>query len=382
MELIYKQFVDEIFDENGILKDISIKVPENFNFSYDVIDKLAEKKPDKTALIWCDVSGDEKTFTFAQLKELSMKAANYLQSLGIRRGDKVMLVLKRHYEWWYTVLALHRLGATCVPATNLLTKKDLVYRFNAAEIKAIICTATCDISQYVDQAQPECPSLKVKCLVRGNKEGWEDYKEGVKKASSDFQRPTGELASQNDDLMFLYFTSGTSGLPKMVGHDFTYPLGHIVTAKYWQDVREDGCHITVAETGWAKAVWGKIYGQWLAETAIFVYDFDKFVPHELLEVISKHKVTTFCAPPTIYRFFIQEDLSKYDLSSLKHATIAGEALNPEIFEQFKKGHRLRVDGRIWTDRDDAHRCKFGGNETKARLYGETFSYVPCGYRGR
>lgn len=334
MDLIYKQYVDEVFDKNGILCDIKIKVPENFNFAYDITDKLAEKTPDKNALVWCDVEGREKTVTFAELKILSDKAANYFKSIGIGRGSKVMLILKRHYEWWYMVLALHKLGAVCLPATNLLTEKDLVYRFNSAEVDTIISTAMCGVPPYVESAEAKSPTLKRKIIVRGRRDGWLSFEDGMAQAPEEFIRPTGKDASQNDDLFYLYFTSGTSGMPKMVAHDYTYPLAHIFTAKYWHNADPGGMHLTVAETGWAKAIWGKIYGQWLCETTVFVYDFDKFVPHDLLSILEKYKVTTFCAPPTIYRFFIQEDISKYDLSSLKYAAIAGEALNPEVYEKF------------------------------------------------
>ena len=227
MELIYKQYVEETFDENGVLSNLTVKVPENFNFSYDIMDKLAEKTPDKEALVWCDVDGDEKTFTFAELKTLSDKTANFLKAQGVRRGSKVMLILKRHYEWWYTVLALHKLGAACIPATNLLTKKDLVYRFNSAEVDTIIVTAKNDIAEYVDEAEKESASLKKKIIVRGEREGWVNFAQGVEQADSHFKRPTGDQASQNDDIFYLYFTSGTTGMPKMVAHDYTYPLGHI-----------------------------------------------------------------------------------------------------------------------------------------------------------
>ncbi len=339
---LYKEYVEETFDEKGLLTDFKLKVPENFNFAYDVMDRLAEGNPDGEALVWCNVEGDEKILTYADLKRLSDKTANFLKSCGIGRGSKVMLILKRHYEWWYTVLALHKLGAVCLPATNLMTKKDLVYRFQSADVDAIIATGTCDVTKYADEAALECPSLKTKIIVKGEREGWINFTEEVEKASENFVRPTGEDASQNSDLLYLYFTSGTSGMPKMVAHDYTYPLAHIVTAKYWHNVQEGGRHITVAETGWAKAIWGKIYGQWLCGTALFVYDFDKFVPADVLEMVSKYKVTTFCAPPTIYRFFIQEDLSKYDLSNLKYACIAGEALNPEVFEKFKEATGIKL----------------------------------------
>ncbi len=338
----YKEYVEETFDQNRVLTDFKIKVPENFNFAYDVMDRFAAENPSGEALAWCNVEGEERFFTYADIKTLSDKTANFLQSQGITRGSKVMLILKRHYEWWYTVLALHKLGAVCIPATNLLTKKDLVYRFQTGEISAVIASGTCDITKYIDEAAPECPTLKTKIIVRGSREGWLNFTDEVEKASSDFIRPTGELASQNTDLMLLYFTSGTSGMPKMVARDYTYPLGHILTAKHWHNVVDGGRHITVAETGWAKAVWGKIYGQWFCGTALFVYDFDKFVANDVLSMVSKYKVTTFCAPPTIYRFFIQEDLSKYDLSSLTYACTAGEALNAEVFERFKEYTGLRL----------------------------------------
>ncbi len=340
--LLYKEYVEETFDEKGLLTDFKLKVPENFNFAYDVMDRLAAENPDGEALVWCNVSGDEKILTYADLKRLSDKTANFLKSCGIGRGSKVMLILKRHYEWWYTVLALHKLGAVCLPATNLMTKKDLVYRFQSAEVDAIIATGTCDVTKYADEAAALCPTLKTKIIVKGEREGWLNFTEGVEKASDVFVRPTGEDASQNSDLLYLYFTSGTSGMPKMVAHDYTYPLAHILTAKYWHNVQEGKRHITVAETGWAKAIWGKIYGQWFCGASLFVYDFDKFVPADVLEMLSKYKVTTFCAPPTIYRFFIQEDLSKYDLSNLKYACIAGEALNPEVFEKFKEATGLKL----------------------------------------
>jgi len=342
MDLICKQYITETYDEKGIIKDYTVNVPENFNFSYDVIDKLAVELADKTAIVWCDVEGNEKTFTFAQLKTLSDKTANFLKQQGIKRGDKVMLILKRHYEWWYTVLALHKLGATCIPATHLLTKKDLVYRFTSADVSAIIATGQEKVAEFVDEAQKDSPTLKTKIIVRGKREGWVDFGEGVDAASENFERPIGDQASQNSDILYIYFTSGTTGMPKMVAHDYAYPLGHIFTARHWHNVRAGGLHLTVAETGWAKALWGKIYGQWLCHSGVFIYDFDKFVPADLLEMISKHKVTTFCAPPTIYRFLIHEDLSKYDLSGLQYATTAGEALNPEVFSKFKAATGLMM----------------------------------------
>lgn len=323
-------------------ENLKINVPENFNFAYDVVDEYAKTTPDKVAIVWCDNSGDEKTFTFGQLKEYSDKTANYFKSLGIKRGDPVMLILKRRYEFWFCILALHKLGAVTIPATHLLTSKDIVYRANAADIKMIVCVNEPEVVMHIEDSASKTPTVKYKALIDGSKDGWLDFSSGIEEASNEFQRPMGELGSHNSDISLLYFTSGTTGMPKMVQHDYEYPLGHILTARYWQNVSEGGLHLTVADTGWAKAVWGKIYGQWLSGCAVFVYDFDKFVPKELLEVISKHHVTSFCAPPTIYRFFIKEDLSKFDLSSLKYCTVAGEPLNPEVYSQFYKATGIKL----------------------------------------
>jgi len=323
-------------------ENFKINVPDNFNFAYDVVDYYAEKTPDKRAIVWCDEKGDYATFTFGQLKEYSDKAANFLRDAGIKKGDPVMLILKRRYEFWFLILALHKIGAICIPATHLLTKKDIVYRNNAADIKMIICVNEPEVIKHVEESQPESPSLKLKALVGGSREGWFDFASELSKASSDFTRPVGSDAPANEDILLLYFTSGTTGMPKMVRHNYTYPLGHILTAKYWQNVTDDGLHLTVADTGWAKAVWGKIYGQWLAGAAVFVYDYDKFVPKELLEVITKYGVTSFCAPPTIYRFFIKEDLSKYDFSKMKYCAVAGEPLNPEVYNQFYNATGIKL----------------------------------------
>jgi len=315
-------------------KNMKVNVPDNFNFAYDVVDEYAQKTPEKTAIVWCDENGDHATFTFAQLKEYSDKTANFFKSAGITKGDPVMLILKRRYEFWFCILALHKIGAVCIPATHLLTTKDLVYRNNAADIKMIVSVAEPEVLNHIDESQAKSPSLKAKAVVGASREGWYDFNAELLKCSSEFTRPTGTAAPTNEDMLLLYFTSGTTGMPKMVSHNYTYPLGHILTAKYWQNVTDNGLHLTVADTGWAKAVWGKIYGQWLAGGAVFVYDYNKFVPKELLEVISKNGVTSFCAPPTIYRFFIKEDLSKYDFSKLKYCVVAGEPLNPEVYNQF------------------------------------------------
>jgi len=323
-------------------ENFEIKVPENFNFAYDVVDEYAKTAPDKVALVWCDETGAEATFTFAQLKEYSDKTANFFKSAGIKRGDPVMLVLKRRYEFWFCILALHKLGAITIPATHLLTSKDIVYRANAADIKMIVSVSEPEVVMHIEDALGKSPSIKYKALVGDSKDGWLDFSSEVDRSSNVFERPTGDQASQNTDISLLYFTSGTTGMPKMVQHDYVYPLGHILTARYWQSVTDGGLHLTVADTGWAKAVWGKIYGQWLAGSAVFVYDYNKFVPKELLQVISRHKVTSFCAPPTMYRFFIKEDLTKFDLSCLKYCAVAGEPLNPEVYNQFYKATGIKL----------------------------------------
>jgi acetyl-CoA synthetase len=323
-------------------KNFKINVPENFNFAYDVVDAIAAEDPDKSAMVWCNDKGDEARFSFAQMRFYSNKAANFFKSHGIKKGDPVMLILKRRYEFWFCLLGLHKIGAICIPATHLLTKKDIIYRCNAADIKMIVCVAEEDVIRHVEEAEPESPTLKEKALVGGSKDGWINFNTEMDELPGEFTRPAGSEATCNSDILMLYFTSGTTGMPKMVQHDFTYPLGHILTAKYWQNVSDGGLHLTVADTGWAKAMWGKIYGQWISGASVFVYDYDKFVPGELLNIISRYKITSFCAPPTIYRFFIKEDLSKYDFSSLKDCSIAGEPLNPEVYYQFLKATGLEL----------------------------------------
>jgi acetyl-CoA synthetase len=324
------------------VQNFKINVPDNFNFAYDVVDELAVNSPDKIALVWCNDSGENINFTFSQLKYYSDKTANFFKSVGIKKGDPVMLVLKRRYEFWFCILALHKIGAICIPATHLLTTKDFIYRNNAADVKMIVSVAEAEVVQHIEEAQKESPSLLYKVMVGGNREGWYDFNSEIEKADENFVKPTGKDMTTNEDISLLYFTSGTTGHPKMVQHNFTYPLGHILTAKYWQNVQEDGLHFTVADTGWAKAVWGKIYGQWICRNAVFVYDYDKFIPKNLLEVLEKYQITTFCAPPTIYRFLIKEDLTKYNLKSLKYCVIAGEPLNPEIYNQFLKATGIKL----------------------------------------
>jgi len=311
-----------------------IEIPDNFNFAYDVVDEIAIKTPSKIAMVWCDDKGREAIFTFGQMKYYSDKAANFFKSIGIRKGDPVMLILKRYYEFWFCTLALNKIGAITIPATHLLSTKDIIYRNNAADIKMIVCIPDPVVIQHIEESESKSPTLTKKVVIGETRKGWLNFTEEMEKSSEHFTRPVNKEATSNDDIMLLYFTSGTTGMPKMVNHDFIYPLGHIITAKYWQCNEDNGLHFTVADTGWAKSAWGKIYGQWLSGSAVMTYDYDKFVPKNLMEVIEKHKVVTFCAPPTIYRFLIKEDLTKFDLSHLKYCVVAGEPLNPEVFKQF------------------------------------------------
>lgn len=330
-----EKFLDKTeFDSyDDFLANFNIKVPENFNFGYDVVDEWAKACPDKKALLWTNDKGEEIQFTFADIKRESDKAASYLTQLGIKRGDMVMLILKRRYQFWHVITALHKIGATVIPATHLLTDKDIIYRAKAADIRAIVAVGDDEVIKHVNNARPECPSVKNYISIGPIiPEGWDDYNRGVEEAP-EFVRPA--LANTNDDILIMYFTSGTTGEPKMVAHDFTYPLGHIITAKYWHNLTEDSLHMTLADTGWGKAVWGKYYGQWIVGANVFVYDYDsKFHPVDLLGMFEKYRITSFCAPPTVFRFLIREDMSKYDLSSLKYCTIAGEALNPSVFDKW------------------------------------------------
>ena len=316
-------------------------VPEDFNFAYDVVDGWAATNPDKRALLWTNDKGESRTYTFGELKEISDRVAGYFWSIGIRKGDMVMAVLKRRAEFWFTILALHKIGAIIIPATHLLTKKDLIYRNNAASIKAIICVGEENILKAVNDALPDSPTIQ-KLVSVGPliPDGWDNFHTGIQNAVP-FERHV--EPTKNDDLLIVSFTSGTTGEPKMVMLDSVYPLAHIITASYWHNLHENSIHLTIADTGWLKAVWGKLYGQWIAGATVFVYDHEKFNPADILEVLSKYKITSLCAPPTIFRFLIREDLSKYDLSNLEYCTIAGEALNPAVYEQFYKltGIKLR-----------------------------------------
>ena len=326
--------------QEDFIRNFRINIPENFNFGYDVVDAWAEEEPDKKALLWTNDKGESRQFTYAELKKYTDMTASYFQSLGIGRGDKVMLILKRRYEFWFSIIALHKLGAIAIPATHLLTKKDIVYRCEAATIKMIVAAGEDVILRHIIDARPECPSLET--LVSAGPEypeGYENFQEGIENAGP-FVRP--DNVNTNDDIMLMYFTSGTTGEPKMVAHDFTYPLGHISTACFWHNLHRDSLHITIADTGWAKAAWGKLYGQMIAGANIFVYDHEKFTPADILQKIHDYRITSLCAPPTIYRFMIREDLSRFDLSSLEYCTTAGEALNYSVYETFLKITGIRL----------------------------------------
>ena len=321
-------------------KGFHIQVPDNFNFAYDIVDEWATQAPNKRALCWVNEHGRHHDFTFGEMKQLSDAAASFFQSIGIGRGDMVMLMLKRRYEFWIAILGLHKIGAVAIPATHLLTPKDIEYRCNAADICAIICTEEHEMQDKINAAIPQCPTVKHRVAIDAPEDGWHDFHRGLQEAAP-FMRPSAPVNS-NDDIMLLYFTSGTTGNPKMVTHNYAYPLGHIVTAKYWQQLHEDSLHLTVADTGWAKVAWGKLYGQWIIGAAIFVYDHERFDAATMLRLIPDYRITSFCAPPTVYRFMVREDLSSYDLSALEHATTAGEALNPSVFEAFQKGTGLKM----------------------------------------
>ena len=326
--------------QEDFIKNFKIEVPENFNFGYDIVDAWAAEQPDKKAILWINDQGAEHQYTYAELKEKTDATASYFQSLGIGHGDMVMLILKRRIEFWFSIIALHKLGAVVIPATHLLTKKDIIYRCNAADIKMIVCAGEDVITDHIIEAMPGCPTLQhVVSIGPGMPEGFKDFQEGIAQATP-FEKP--ERPNTNDDTSLMYFTSGTTGEPKMVAHDFTYPLGHITTGSFWHNLHENSLHLTIADTGWGKAVWGKLYGQMIAGANIFVYDHEKFTPADILQKIQDCKITSLCAPPTIYRFLIKEDISKYDLSSLEYCTTAGEALNYSVYETFLKVTGIRL----------------------------------------
>jgi len=326
---------EEFASYEDFVRDFTIRVPENFNFAYDVVDVYAREEPERTAMVWCDEQDNERTFTFREMKEYSDRAANVFRRHGVVKGTHVLLILKKRPEFWFCLLALHKLGAIAAPATHMLTAKDIEYRIQRADVRMVVCVASEALLEQTDEAHRSCgETLQTKVVVGGARDGWVNFSAEMEVASPVFERPTGADATQNDDISVVYFSSGTTGYPKMVQHNFAYPLAHIVTAKYWQNVVDGGLHFTVADTGWAKSAWGKIYGQWIAGSAVFVYDYDTFNAARLLERASRHGVTTFCAPPTVFRFVIREDLAQYDLSKIQHCVTAGEPLNPEVYEQF------------------------------------------------
>jgi acetyl-CoA synthetase len=375
MRNINLRYVEETYGRDKTLQTFSLHYPETFNFGYDIVDDIAVNDPARRAMVWCNPEGEEHTFTFADMKTWSDKTANYLVSLGIGRGDMVMVILRRHYQFWFVATALAKIGAVMVPATFMLKEHDLEYRLNSAKVKAVITTSVGDIDKIVDSVRDACPSVRSCILVNGagggmterredgalavdrdvligsklsgpegicaaavRREGWEDFNTGVRAAASEFKR----VETNVYDPMLMYFSSGTSGNPKMVLHNSTYALSHIVTAKHWHNVKPDGIHFTIADTGWGKAVWGKYYGQWIMEACIFTYDFDRFHAGEILRLIERHQITTLCCPPTMYRLMMQEDFSGYDLSSLEYSTTAGEALNPDLFDFWKKSTGLTI----------------------------------------
>lgn len=334
MEL-YEKYIKEELNSDGTLRAISFDAPKNFNFAYDVVDEFAKTEPSRKAMIWVADDGSDRIFTFKDISLLSNQVANFFTDMGVKRGDRVMLILRRHYEFWLAIVALHKIGAIAIPATDQLKKKDVVYRIEKAGVTTIVCTADGTISGEVEKAASE-KSVK-NLIIAGNKDGWTSFSKAYE-YPTEFERRETDI----DDIMLMYFTSGTTSYPKMAAHTFSYALAHFVTAKWWHCVKKDGIHFTVAETGWGKAVWGKLYGQWLCGACVFTFDFSKFDQDRVLRMIEKYKVTTFCAPPTIYRFLIKADLSHYDLSSLVYATTAGEAVNPEVVTRFKEATGLTL----------------------------------------
>ena len=339
-ERIYQKYIDVVENEKGTPVSITFKNTEKFNFAFDLVDELAKREPDKLAMLYVARDKTEKRLTFKDMQKASNQCANYFKSLGIKKGDKVMLILKRHYQFWFAMLGLNKLGAIAIPATCQLLAHDLEYRFKAADVSTIICTSDGNTADEVDIAAKTSPSLKNKLIVGSHREGWHSFDDEYTLFSSHYERK--EDSPCGDDLMLMFFTSGTSGYPKLASHNHKYALGHFHTAKYWHTADPDGLHFTISDTGWAKAMWGKLYGQWLCESAVFVYDFDRFDASDIMPMFAKYQITTFCAPPTMLRMMIKEDISKYDFSSVKHMTTAGEALNPEVYRQFEKLTGLQI----------------------------------------
>ena len=367
-KLLCEKFVECKEDENGVLQSVEFKNTDSFNFGFDVVDAIAEKYPEKLAMIHLDKNKVERRFTFLDIKKESARCANYFLSLGIKKGDKVMLVLKRHYQFWFAMIALHKIGAIAIPATYQLREHDFVYRFNAAGVSAILCTSDGDCADIVDRVQGECPTLNLKVLVGGKKEGWRDFDAEYGFFKSSFRRTPDTPSGDEPALMF--FSSGTTGNPKMVEHKHTYGLGHFLTARYWHCCEPDGLHFTISDTGWGKSLWGKLYGQWLCEGAVFVYDFERFHASDLLPLFAKYQITTFCAPPTMLRMMIKEDLSRYDFSSVRHMTTAGEALNPEVAMQFKKSTGLEIMEGFGQTETTLTVGNFGGTKVKLGSMGK------------
>ena len=345
MDHILKKYCPQIdFDSyEDFYENFKINVPEVFNFGFDVVDEWAAVEPDKKALLWCNDAGEERTFTFTDIARLSNKAANAFRGLGIGKGDVVLCILRRRWEYWVVATALCKLGATIIPATLQLTKKDISYRANSADVKAMVCVNDPYVVEQTEEALAEAPSIKNTILVDGQREGWISFDSLIENESETFERPTGDAGVTSKDIMLIYFTSGTTGNPKAVMHNFAHPLGHILTAKYWQQVQENKLHMSVTDSGWAKFGWGKIYGQWIAGATVFCYDMDKFIPAKLLQHMQDYRLTTFCAPPTMYRFMLQEDVASYDLSSIQNFATAGEPLNAEVTIQWERltGKKIR-----------------------------------------
>lgn len=339
---ISDRFVKVSTDSKGMMTGVEFFNEEDFNFGFDIVDGLAEKCPDKLALLHVSNEFEENRFTYADIKKYSNMTANYFKSLGIKKGDRVMLALKGHYQFWFSIIALHKMGAIVIPATNLLVEKDFKYRFDAAGVSAIVCTGDGDVAHQAELAAAACDYPILKIIAHGERDGWKSFDKEMYKFSDVFERPARSEESCGSDPMLMFFTSGTTGYPKIATHNHKYPLGHFITARYWHNVDPNGIHFTISDTGWGKALWGKLYGQWMSETAVFVYDFEKFDANKILPMFAKYNITTFCAPPTMYRFFIKEDLSKFDLSSVKYATVAGEALNPEVYNQFLKATGIKL----------------------------------------
>jgi len=338
--MISDDFIECEETETGYLKNISFKNADKFNFGFDVVDAIAKREPDKLAMIHISEDKTERRFTFNDIKRASNQCVNYFKSLGIKKGDRVMLILRRHYEFWFSIVALHKLGAIAIPATDQLQAHDLEYRFNAAGVSAVVCTAKGDVANQIDKVLDVCPTLTTRIIVGGEKEGWHSFDSDYKLYSAHYYR--NDETPSGDEPALMFFTSGTTGYPKIATHSYKYPLGHYITAKYWHGVDPDGLHFTISDTGWGKALWGKLYGQWLCEGAVFVYDFNRFSAADILPMFAKYHITTFCAPPTMLRMMIKEDISKYDLSSIRRMTTAGEALNPEVYKQFEKATGIQI----------------------------------------